>query len=111
MTISKQGLSPEIETILAQLPVTLSDSGAVLDAAEDAGISGFSVEKTPDTLRIRYEKKVYLFRALGLAAGICGIAGNYIGVTFFQQKGSKAVKPIMLTVLALFFVRILSEIL
>ena len=48
---------------------------------------------------------------LGLAAGICGIAGNYIGVTFFQQKGSKAVKPIMLTVLALFFVRILSEIL
>ena len=48
---------------------------------------------------------------LGFVAGLCGIAGNYIGVTFFQQKGSKAVKPIMLTVLALFFIRILSEIL
>ena len=48
---------------------------------------------------------------LGFVAGLCGIAGNYIGVTFFQQKGSKAVKPIMLTVLTLFFIRILSEIL
>ena len=48
---------------------------------------------------------------LGFVAGLCGVAGNYIGVTFFQQKGSKAVKPIMLTVLALFFIRILSEIL
>ncbi len=48
---------------------------------------------------------------LGFVAGICGIAGNYIGVTFFEQKGSRAVKPIMLTVLALFFIRILSEIL
>ena len=48
---------------------------------------------------------------LGLVAGLCGIAGNYIGVTFFEQKGSKAVKPIMFTVLALFFIRVLSEIL
>ena len=48
---------------------------------------------------------------LGFVAGLCGIAGNYIGVTFFEQKGSRAVKPIMLTVLALFFIRILSEIL
>ena len=48
---------------------------------------------------------------LGFVAGLCGVAGNYIGVTFFQQKGSRAVKPIMLTVLALFFIRILSEIL
>ena len=48
---------------------------------------------------------------LGLAAGLCGVAGNYIGITFFEHKGSKGVKPIMLSVLALFFIRILSEIL
>lgn len=48
---------------------------------------------------------------LGFAAGLCGVAGNYIGITFFENKGSKAVKPIMLIVLTLFFIRILSEIL
>ena len=49
--------------------------------------------------------------ALGLVAGLCGVAGNYIGVTFFQNKGTKAVRPIMLGVLTIFFIRILSEIL
>ncbi len=48
---------------------------------------------------------------LGFVAGLCGVAGNYIGITFFEQKGSRAVKPIMLAVLTLFFIRILSEIL
>ena len=48
---------------------------------------------------------------LGFVAGLCGIAGNYIGITFFQSRGSKAVKPLMLTVLTIFFIRILTEIL
>lgn len=59
---------------------------------------------------------VYLLNAkvvipLGLVAGAFGIAGNYIGVSFFNDKGSKAVRPIMLIVLALFFIKVLSEIL
>ena len=48
---------------------------------------------------------------LGLAAGACSIVGNYIGISFFHKKGSRAVKPIMLGVLALFFVKVLWEIL
>ena len=47
---------------------------------------------------------------LGLCGGVSGIIGNYIGVTFFEKKGSKAVKPLMLTVLVIFFIRILTEI-
>ena len=47
---------------------------------------------------------------LGLAAGACSIVGNYIGISFFRRKGSRAVKPIMLGVLALFFVKVLWEI-
>lgn len=47
---------------------------------------------------------------LGLAGGVFGIIGNYIGVSFFKEKGSKAVKPIMIVVLTIFFIRILSEI-
>jgi uncharacterized membrane protein YfcA len=48
---------------------------------------------------------------LGLVAGLFGIAGNYIGVSFFNDKGAKAVKPIMIVVLTIFFIRILTEIL
>ena len=47
---------------------------------------------------------------LGLAGGLFGIAGNYIGVTFFEKKGSKAVRPLMIIVLVIFFIRILTEI-
>lgn len=46
---------------------------------------------------------------LGLAAGCCNIAGNYIGITFFKSKGSRAVTPIMLIVLTIFFLKILLE--
>lgn len=58
---------------------------------------------------------VYLLNAkviipLGLVAGVFGIAGNYIGVSFFNEKGSKAVKPIMIAVLVLFFVKVITEI-
>lgn len=48
---------------------------------------------------------------LGLAGGICGMIGNYIGVNFFDKNGAKAVRPIMLTVLVIFFIKILTEIL
>lgn len=47
---------------------------------------------------------------LGFIAGLFGIAGNYIGVSFFNDKGAKAVKPIMIVVLTIFFIRILTEI-
>ena len=48
---------------------------------------------------------------LGFCGGIFGIIGNYIGVTFFQKKGAKAVRPLMITVLIIFFIKILTEIL
>ena len=47
---------------------------------------------------------------LGLAGGLFGIVGNYIGVTFFKNKGAKAVRPLMIIVLVIFFIKILTEI-
>ena len=47
---------------------------------------------------------------LGLAGGLFGIVGNYIGVTFFKNKGAKAVRPLMIMVLIIFFIKILTEI-
>jgi uncharacterized membrane protein YfcA len=44
---------------------------------------------------------------LGIIAGLCNIAGNYLGAARFQKNGSKIVKPVMLIVLAVFFVRLI----
>ena len=57
---------------------------------------------------------VYLLNAkvlipLGLTAGLFALAGNYIGVNLFMEKGSKIVKPLMITVMVIFFIRIISE--
>ena len=46
---------------------------------------------------------------LGLAAGVCNMLGNYLGITFFKKKGIKIVMPVMLTVLTIFFVKLIIE--
>ena len=48
---------------------------------------------------------------LGLAAGAFNMLGAYIGTNFFMDKGVRATRPIMLAVLAVFFVKVLSELL
>ena len=48
---------------------------------------------------------------LGLAAGCFGIAGNYVGARFFERGGARSVKPLMVLVLAIFFVKVLLELL
>lgn len=59
---------------------------------------------------------VFLFNGkvlllLGVVAGCFSIAGNYIGTKFFVQKGAKAVRPLILVVMVIFFIKILSELL
>ncbi len=59
---------------------------------------------------------VYLFNGkvlllLGLAAGCFSIAGNYLGTKFFDRGGAKGVRPIMIVVLVIFFIKVLSELL
>lgn len=46
---------------------------------------------------------------LGLAGGCFSILGNYLGTKLFASKGAKAAKPIMLCVLAIFFVKVITE--
>ncbi len=53
---------------------------------------------------------VYLFSGnvavpLGLAAGCFSILGNWIGTALFINRGLKIVKPVMIGVLAVFFLR------
>ena len=48
---------------------------------------------------------------VGITAGLFSIAGNYIGAKFFEKGGSKAVRPVILIVLSLFFVRVIYDLL
>lgn len=48
---------------------------------------------------------------LGIVAGLFNMLGAWLGVNLFNDKGLKAVKPIMLGVLAIFFVKTLMELL
>ena len=46
---------------------------------------------------------------LGLVAGCFSILGNYIGTQCFDKGGAKAVKPLMIVVLCIFFIKVLWE--
>ena len=46
---------------------------------------------------------------LGLAAGLFNALGNYFGSKLFVKDGSKIVKPVMLIVLTVFFIKVLYE--
>ena len=46
---------------------------------------------------------------LALVAVVFGIAGNYIGANYFTSKGTGFVKPVIIAVLAIFFVKICWE--
>lgn len=48
---------------------------------------------------------------LGLVAGCFSIFGNYIGTRCFDKGGAKAVKPLMIVVLCIFFIKVLWELL
>ena len=45
----------------------------------------------------------------GVAAGFFCIAGNYIGARFFEKGGAKTVRPVILIVLSLFFIRVIYD--
>lgn len=47
---------------------------------------------------------------LALVAAVFGIAGNYIGARYFTRKGTGFVKPIIVLVLVIFFVKLCWEI-
>ena len=47
---------------------------------------------------------------LGLAASVFSIAGHYLGAGMVLKNGSRVVRPIILVVLCLLFIKVLSGI-
>lgn len=48
---------------------------------------------------------------LGPIAGLFGMAGNYLGAVYFAKGGARNVKPVIITVLTIFFLKVLYELL
>ena len=46
---------------------------------------------------------------LGLCAALFSIAGNYLGAGMVLKNGNKAIRPVIVLVLALLFVKVISE--
>ena len=46
---------------------------------------------------------------LGLAGAACNMAGNYIGSGLVMKKGGKVVRPLLLIVLAILFIKLIME--
>lgn len=46
---------------------------------------------------------------LGLTAGLFSICGNYLGARYFKKSGSRAVRPLIVVVLMIFFVQLAHE--
>lgn len=49
-----------------------------------------------------------VYYPLGLAAGVCSVAGHYIGAGLVAHDGQKVVRPVVLLVLVILFIKILS---
>ena len=45
---------------------------------------------------------------LGFAAALCNMAGNYLGSGLAMKNGTRIVRPVILVVLALLFIKILT---
>ena len=84
---------------------------ARMDLHSSAGITKVINLSTNVAALVTYllHGKVYLL--LGLTAGLFGLAGNFLGARSFAKSGSRIVKPLIGVVLAVFFVRILWELL
>lgn len=85
-----------------------------------AGMAGLSVQKANGvTKAINFATNIAalavyfvngkVLLTLGIIAGAFSIAGNYIGARFFERGGAKAVRPVILVVLSLFFVRVIYD--
>ena len=48
---------------------------------------------------------------LGVSAAVCNMIGAYLGAGLALKQGSKAIRPVLLLVLVLLFVKIISQLL
>ena len=86
-------------TAAAHMPLT--------NANGTAKVINLSTNLAAMTVFIFSSKVLY---PLGLSAGLFSIAGNFLGSSRFEKGGGRSVKPVMILVLSVFFVKVLYEV-
>ena len=87
----------------------LLTGAARMELNDAAGITKVINLSTNVAALVTYLVTGHIYPALGLTAGLFGLAGNWLGARSFTKKGAGIVKPVIGVVLAIFFVRILWE--
>lgn len=82
---------------------------AKLTIQKSAGVTKAINLTTNVTALVIYLLNGKVLLSLGIAAGVFSIIGNYLGSRCFKEKGSKMVRPIMVFVLVVFFIKTLVE--
>ena len=82
---------------------------ARMDLNSAAGITKVINLSTNVAALVTYLINGKVILALGLTAGLFGIAGNWLGARSFTKSGSKIVKPLIGVVLTIFFLRVVFE--
>lgn len=90
--------------------ILLLSAGAHMKVEESNGIAKVINLTTNLSSLAVYLMNGKVVLLLGGIAAIFGIAGNYVGSTLFKKEGARAVTPIMIVVLVIFFVRTLMEV-
>ena len=114
--LRSQGLTQEREpypfrkTLLISLPIALVLTGvAHLPLNQAAGLTkAINLATNVAALKVFLRSGVSDL-SLGLVAGCFGIAGNYLGSRLFVNKGAKWTKPLIVTVLVIFFCKVCYE--
>ena len=89
----------------------LLTSAAKLSLQKAAGVTKAINLTTNITALVVYFVNGKVILLLGLAAGCFSILGNYVGAQCFSKSGAKLVRPIMIFVLVIFFVKTILELL
>jgi len=125
---SKEAFSPLITTVICMISALVI---GVYDGFYGPGTGTFLILLFTGLARINLDKANGLTKAinlstnlsalvvffinaqvllpLGLTAGAFNIAGNYLGARRFEKGGVKAVKPVIITVISIFLIKIIYE--
>jgi len=105
---SLAGTLPERKSFLIALASALVLTGAARYTMKEAAGTTKAINLSSNVAAfvtfVIHGKIIY---TLGLAAAICSILGNYIGSGLVMGNGQKIVRPLILVVLAILFVKIL----
>ena len=100
-------MAGQVEHLAGEAPLVIVPCHELYEVVVDSQATNLATNVSALVVFIINGKVIF---AVGLVAGLFSIAGNWLGSRFFKKGGVRAVKPIMITVLVIFFAKVLYEV-